>query len=60
MGVDKVAYQACLEDRLPQNPVVNDEEPIEKCVEELSRTTQETTRANLRPSLPASIRMKYA
>jgi hypothetical protein len=39
MRVDKVAYQACLEDRLPQNPVVNDEEPIEKCVEELSRTT---------------------
>jgi hypothetical protein len=36
-----VAYQACFEDRLPGNPVVNDEESIDKCVEELSSAIQE-------------------
>jgi hypothetical protein len=28
--VDWVAYEACLEDRLPGNPAVNDEESIDK------------------------------
>jgi hypothetical protein len=38
--VDWAAYQACLEDRLPGNPVINDEESIDKCVEELSSAIQ--------------------
>jgi hypothetical protein len=33
-------FQACLEDRLQWNPVVNDEEAIDKCVEELTSTIQ--------------------
>jgi hypothetical protein len=58
------AFQACLDDRLPGNPVVNDEEAIDKSVEELTSAIQEVTaasapkrrhRAKLRPPLPASI-----
>jgi hypothetical protein len=62
--VDWAAYQACLEDRLPGNPVINDEESIDKCVEELSSAIQEALaasapksrpRADPRPPLPAGI-----
>jgi hypothetical protein len=31
--VDWVALQACLEDIIPGNPIVNDEESLDKCVE---------------------------
>jgi hypothetical protein len=63
--VNWVAYQACLEDRFPGKPVVNDEMSIDKCVEELSSTIQEAqvtsapkrrTRADPRLPLPAGIR----
>jgi hypothetical protein len=62
--MDWAAFQACLHDTLPGNPVVNDEEAIDKCVEELTNAIQEATaasaprrrrRANPRPPLPASI-----
>jgi hypothetical protein len=62
--MDLVAYQACLEDRLPENPTVNDEEAIDKYVEELSNAIQEALaasaprrrpRADPQPSLPAGI-----
>jgi hypothetical protein len=62
--MDWVAYQACLEDRVPGNPSVNDEEAIDKCVEELSNAIQEAQaasaprrrpRADPQPSLPADI-----
>jgi hypothetical protein len=44
------AYQACLEDRLAGNSVVNDEESTDKCVKEQSRAIQEalTTSAHKR------------
>jgi hypothetical protein len=54
-----------LDARLPGNPVVRDEEAIDKCVEALTSAFQEDTaafapkrrtRADLRPSLPPSIR----
>jgi hypothetical protein len=63
--VDFAAYQACLEERLPGNPVINDEWAIDMCVEELSRGIQEALdafdpklrpRADPRPPLPAGIR----
>jgi hypothetical protein len=44
--VDWVAYQACLEDRLPGNPPVNDEEAIDKCAQGLSNTIQEVLAAS--------------
>jgi hypothetical protein len=62
--MDWAAFQACLDDRLPGNPAVNDEEAIDKCVEELTSAIQEATavsaprrrpRADPRPPLPASI-----
>jgi hypothetical protein len=62
--MDWAAFQGCLDDRLPGNPVVNDEEAIEKCVEELTRAIREATaasapkrrpRADPRPPLPNSI-----
>jgi hypothetical protein len=62
--MDWAAFQACLDDRLPGNPVVDDEEAIDKCVEELTSAIQEATtvsaprsrpRAEPRPPLPASI-----
>jgi hypothetical protein len=62
--MDWAAFQACLDDRFPGNPVVNDEEAIDKCVEELTRAIQEATAASAprrrpsadtRPHLPASI-----
>jgi hypothetical protein len=33
--MDWTTFQACLEDRLLENSVVNDKETIEKCTEEL-------------------------
>jgi hypothetical protein len=62
--MDWAAFQACLYDRLQGNPVVNNEEAIDKCVEELSSAIQEATaesapkrrpRSDSRPPLPASI-----
>jgi hypothetical protein len=62
--MDWAAFQACLDDRLPGNPVVDDEEANDKCVEELTSAIQEATtasaprsrpRAEPRPPLPASI-----
>jgi hypothetical protein len=62
--MDWAAFQACLEDTLPGNPVVVDEEAMDKCVEELTSATKEATaasaprcrpRADPRPPLPASI-----
>jgi hypothetical protein len=44
--MDWVAHQACLEDKLPGNPTVNDEEAIDKCVEELSNAIQEALAAS--------------
>jgi hypothetical protein len=57
-------FQACLEHRLPGNPVVVDEEAIDKCLEELTSAIHEDTAApaprrrtptDPRPPLPASI-----
>jgi hypothetical protein len=62
--MDWAAFQACLDDRLPGNPVVNDEEAIDKCVESLTSAIQEATaaspprrrpHADPRPPLPAII-----
>jgi hypothetical protein len=62
--IDWAAYQACLEGRLPVNPTVNDEEAIDKCVQELSNAIQEALAASAprrrpladpQPSLPAVI-----
>jgi hypothetical protein len=59
------AFQACLDDRFPGNPVVNNEEAIDKCVQELTGAIQEVTaasapkrrhRANPRLPLPASVK----
>jgi hypothetical protein len=61
--MDWAAFQACLH-RLPGNPVVNDEEAMDKCVEEVTSAIQEATaafapkrrpRADPWPPLPTSI-----
>jgi hypothetical protein len=61
---DWAAYHAFLVDRLPGNPVANNEEAIDKYVEELTSAIQEATaasatkrrpRADSRPTLPTSI-----
>jgi hypothetical protein len=41
--MDWAAFQACLDDRLPGNPVVNNEEAIDKCVEQLTSAIHEAT-----------------
>jgi hypothetical protein len=62
--MDWDAFQACLDNRLPGNFVVNDEEAIDKCVKELTSFIQEATaasaprrrpRADPRSPIPASI-----
>jgi hypothetical protein len=62
--MDWAAFQACIEHRLPGNPVVVDEEAIDKCLEELTSAIHEATaisaprrrqRADPRPPLHASI-----
>jgi hypothetical protein len=62
--IDWAAFQACLEHTLPGNPVVVDEEAIDKCLEDLTSSIHEAkaasvprrrTRADPRPPLPASI-----
>jgi ArsR family metal-binding transcriptional regulator len=64
--MDWAAFQACLDDRLPGNPAVKDEEEIDKCVEELTSAIQEATAASAtkrRPRAdqrPLVFRMKYA
>jgi hypothetical protein len=64
--MDWAAFQACLDDRLPGNPVVNDKEAIDKCVEELTSVIQEATAASAPrrrprgPLYPLVFRMKYA
>jgi hypothetical protein len=59
--VDWAAFQACLEHILPGNPLVVDEEAIDKCLEELTSAIHEATaashprRANTcRPTTPSS------
>jgi hypothetical protein len=37
--MDWAAFQSCIADRLPGNPVVNDEEAVEKCVAKLTSDT---------------------
>jgi hypothetical protein len=44
--MDWAAFQACLEDRLPGNPVVNNEEAIDKCIKELIGAIKEATAAS--------------
>jgi hypothetical protein len=65
--IDWAAFQACLEDRFPGNPVVVDEEAIDKCVEDLTSAIQEATAASapgvdfvptLGPLFPPVFRMK--
>jgi hypothetical protein len=64
--MDWAALQACLEDRLPGNPVVHGKEAIEKCIEELTSAIQEATAASAPKRRPAAslyplvFRMKYA
>jgi hypothetical protein len=67
--IDWDALQACLEHRLPGNPVVVDEEAINKCLEELTSAIHEATaasaprrrsRADPRPPFPLVFRTKYA
>jgi hypothetical protein len=67
--IDWASFQACLEHRFPGNPVVNDEEAIDKCVVELTSAIQEAKAASApkrrprtdpRPFYPLIFRMKYA
>jgi hypothetical protein len=70
MRVDWVAFRSCLEDRLPVNSEINDEEKIDKCVEELTSANQKTLVASVFPSVgfvpnhgpryPLVLRKKYA
>jgi hypothetical protein len=63
------AFQACLNHRLPGNPVVVDEEAIDKCLEELTRPSTRPQRHRLQgadhvpthdPLFPLVFMMKYA
>jgi hypothetical protein len=65
--MDWAAFQTCVEDRLPGNPVVVDEAAIDECLEELTSAIQEAIAASRRrpradhsPLLPLVFRMKYA
>jgi hypothetical protein len=67
--MDWAAFQACLEKRLPGNPVVVDEQAIDKCVVELTNDIQRRQRHGLQgvdhvpthgPLFPLVFRMKYA
>jgi hypothetical protein len=57
------AFQACLEDRFPGNPAVDEEKTTEKCAEEMTNKSEATAatapkpraRADARPPLSASI-----
>jgi hypothetical protein len=62
--MDWAAFQACLEHRLPGNPVVVEEEAVDKCLEELTSAIHEASaasahrrrpRAISRPAIPAII-----
>jgi hypothetical protein len=62
--MDWAEFQACVEHTLPGNPVVFDEEAIDKCLEELTSAIHEATAASAprrqppadpRSPLPASI-----
>jgi hypothetical protein len=44
--MDWAALQTRLDDRIPGNPVVNDEEAIDKCVEELTSAIHKATAAS--------------
>jgi hypothetical protein len=44
--MDWGAFQACLENTLPGNPDVNDDEEIDKCVDELTSAIHEATAAS--------------
>jgi hypothetical protein len=45
-------YQACLDVRLPGNPVANDAESIDKCVKELSSAIRKALRHLLLSVVP--------
>jgi len=53
--------QACLEDRIPNNPAICDDMALNRCVRELSciipvsSTPKSCPRGKLQPSLPACI-----
>jgi hypothetical protein len=49
--MDWAAFRACLEHRLPGNPVVVDEEAIDKCLEELTSAIHEAPRRRTTASL---------
>jgi hypothetical protein len=50
--MDSPACQAFLEDRLLGNPAVNDEEALDKCIEVLTRVTQEALAASALKTRP--------
>jgi hypothetical protein len=39
-------YKACRDDKLPENPVINGEEALDKWVDELTSAIQEATAAS--------------
>jgi hypothetical protein len=41
--MDWAAFRACLEGRLPRNPAVDDEQKIDKCVEEMTNAIPQAT-----------------
>jgi hypothetical protein len=67
--MDWAAFQACLKHRLPGNPVVVDDEAIDKYLEELTSAIHEATAASAPrrqhvpthgPFFPLVFRIKYA
>jgi hypothetical protein len=59
--MDWAAFQACLEDRFPGNPMVVDKEAIDKCLEELTNAIHEATAASAprrRPRTPLPARIQ--
>jgi hypothetical protein len=52
MRMEWVAYKACLEDRLPVNSVINDEESIDRCIDDLFSAIQKALAASGPKRLP--------
>jgi hypothetical protein len=44
--MDWAAFQACLDDRSQGNPLVNEEEAMDTCIEEVTSAIQEATAAS--------------
>jgi hypothetical protein len=57
--IDWVAYHSYLEGRLPGNPTINDEEAIDKCVEELCIANQEALAASAQRGRPRAATQPY-